>query len=82
MFYNKYRLYTTVYEIGRAGTTKTGPNDARHVIWALGEFFFHSFSILDDFYRYYGYYKCTEGLMEHYDNENGSKRREIAPFGP
>ena len=26
--------------------------------------------------------KCTEGLMEHYDNENGSKRREIAPFGP
>ena len=24
----------------RATTTTTGPNDARHVIWALGEFFF------------------------------------------
>ena len=23
-----------------AGTTKTGPNDARHVVWAIGDFFF------------------------------------------
>ena len=54
MFYNKYRSYT-VYEIRRAGTTKTGPNDARRVVWALGEFFlyiFRSFTILNDFYRY------------------------------
>ena len=27
-------------EIGRAVTMKTGPNDARCVIWALGKFFY------------------------------------------
>ena len=26
------------YMIGKAAVTKTGLNDARHVVWALGEF--------------------------------------------
>ena len=26
----------------KATVTVTGPNDARHVVWALGEFFFFS----------------------------------------
>jgi hypothetical protein len=71
--------------VGRAGMTKTGPDDARHVVWALGESFFiiiHSFSILNDFYRYYGYYRCTDGLMGDSDDENGSKRRQTRRLDP
>ena len=30
----------TKYTTGSAATSKTGPNDARHVVWACGEFFF------------------------------------------
>jgi hypothetical protein len=29
-----------------AMTTKTGPNDAGHVVWAIGEFFFFLFHVL------------------------------------
>ena len=42
MFYNVHRLYATRHVIGKAGTTKTGPNDARRVVWALDELFFFS----------------------------------------
>ena len=82
MFYNVHRLYATRHVIGKAGTTKTGPNDARRVVWALGESFFiiiHSFSILNDFYRYY---RCTDGLMGDSDDENGSKRRQTRRLDP
>ena len=40
------RLCSTIYVIGRAGTTKTGPNDAKRVVWSLwtlGEVFFSPF---------------------------------------
>ena len=36
------RFYVTMhqYTTGRLATTRTGPNDARCVVWAIGEFFF------------------------------------------
>ena len=51
---NVSRLYSTRYVIERAGMTKTGPNDAKRVVWALGEVFFFFpcfFYILNDIYR-------------------------------
>ena len=50
-----FSLYTMDYEIWRAGTTKTGPNDAKHVVWALEVsffFFFRVFFILTDVFQY------------------------------
>ena len=33
---------------GRTGTTKTGPNEVRHIVWALGKHFsFFSFVLFD-----------------------------------
>ena len=40
---NVSRLYSTRYVIVRAGMTKTGPNDAKRVVWTLGEVFFFLF---------------------------------------
>ena len=40
---NVSRLYSTRYVIERAGMTKTGPNDAKRVVWTLGEIFFFLF---------------------------------------
>ena len=51
---NVSRLYSTRYVIERAGMTKTGPNDAKRVVWTLGEVFFFFpcfFYILNDIYR-------------------------------
>ena len=46
-----------------AMTTVTGPNDARRVVWALGEFFFflRVFYLFNDLHRYYGCSEGTEG---------------------
>ena len=38
-FYATMHQYTT----GRLATTRTGPNDARRVVWAIGQFFFFFF---------------------------------------
>ena len=35
----------TKYNTGRAATMKTGPNDARRVIWAVGECFILSLCV-------------------------------------
>ena len=40
----------------RAGNNKTGPNDARCIIWASGEFFFLSLFILFDSNKYFVVY--------------------------
>src|SRR5882762_2715005 len=55
MFYGKYRCYSISYATGRATLTKTGPNDARCVVWAVCKFFFISFScfvITNHVYRF------------------------------
>ena len=47
-----------IWETERPGRRNTGPNDARRVVWALGEFFFFSFVLLDNyqsFVEYLGY---------------------------
>ena len=44
-----FNLHTTGYgETWKATTMGNGPNDAGHVVWALGEciFFFHSFLLI------------------------------------
>ena len=41
---------------GEATTTTTGPNDARRIVWALGEFFLfflRVFYLFNDLHRYY-----------------------------
>ena len=38
-----YRYLSTTYVTGRATRTRTGPNDASGVVWALGELFFLCF---------------------------------------
>jgi hypothetical protein len=68
-----------------AATTITGPNDARRVVWALGEFFFHFFRVflvLNDVHRHYGLPKGMEGLSGGSDNDNGPKRRVLCRLGP
>ena len=32
--------------VGRSGTTKTGPNDTRRVVWALGELLYYYYFVL------------------------------------
>ena len=47
MFYSLYRILFTKYVTGewwRVATTKTGPDNAGHVIWALDEWSFLFFS--------------------------------------
>ena len=51
----------------------TGPNDATHVVWAIGDFFFSS-GFLHTNYIFNMSYRCTEGLAGGYKEENG--------FGP
>ena len=65
MCYIVFRCYSTRYVIGRADTTKIGPNDAKRVVWTLGELsllFIHVFSYKLMFYNkysiYYYYYSC------------------------
>ena len=49
MFYSYNKLYTTAYTRGRAVTMKTGPNDARRVVWAICKYFYFYFV----FFYYY-----------------------------
>jgi hypothetical protein len=47
-----------------ATTTKTGPNDARHVIWALVGMFFRIFYILTITNRFYLRYEDRRGRRQ------------------
>ena len=70
---------------GVATTTTTGPNDVRHVVWALGEFFFHFlrvfFFVFNDLHRYYRLSKGTVWFNTSNDDDNGPKRRETRRLG-
>ena len=59
-----------------------GPNDARHVIWAIGDFFFSSgFLHTNYIYVFNMSYRCPEGLAGGYEEENGPKRRVSRRLG-
>ena len=55
--------------------TKTGPNDAQSIVWAICEFFFFFliFLLLTITIRYYVCYKGTESVMGAGGNENESR---------
>ena len=43
----------------RPGTMKKGPNDARHVVWALDKFFFSMYNRLFTKYKYFSFLLST-----------------------
>ena len=58
----------------KATVTVTGPNDARHVVWALGDFFFLcSFLILNDIYSMEGSPRASSKAMRTIMGPNGAK---------
>ena len=51
-------------------------NDARRIVWVLGEFyiyFLHVFSVLIDMYRYFEVLEDTEMSVEGNDDDNWPK---------
>ena len=44
----------------KAATMKMGPNDARHVVWAFGKFFFFFDLLLIS--TLFSHYICSEGM--------------------
>ena len=68
----------------RVATTEMGSNDAGCIIWALGEFFIYIcvFLILNDKFRCYRGFKCTEGLLEGDSDSNGPKQCQTRRLGP
>jgi hypothetical protein len=85
IYIGAFDVLKTQSRLWKATTTITGPNDARRVVWALGEFFFISvvfFYLFNDVYRYYGRSKGTEGFSGGNDDDNGPKRRETRRLGP
>ena len=66
-------------------TTKTGPNDARRVVWAISmffSFFFYPLFLLTIKSRCYCCIVGKEWLREASNNENGPKWTHLALFGP
>jgi hypothetical protein len=63
--------------LGKAATTKTGPNDVKRVVWAIRKFFFPFFCILISLMTVFRYYYLREGG----DHENGPKRRQTRRLG-
>jgi hypothetical protein len=63
--------------------TKTGPNDASCVVWAISKFFFSFFRVLLSLtivFKYYLYFSCKVRVREGSDNENGPKMTPDASF--
>ena len=55
----------------KATATKTGPNDARHIVWAISKLFFsffHVVPILTTTFRYYMWFKKKEWPREGIDD--------------
>jgi hypothetical protein len=68
----------------KAAMTRTGPNDAKRVVWAISEFFLLKFRVFSILNYNYGYTRCftgTERINEDGDDENGPKRRETRRLG-
>ena len=67
-----------------APAKKTGPNDARRVIWALGESFsiyIRILLVLNVLYSLYLSLEETEWVSEGGDNDNGPKQCEMRHLG-
>ena len=66
---------------------KTGPNDARHVVWAIGKYFFFLFHVLLNLtnvfclLKFYMHYKGTERVGIGSDEKNGPKRHKTRCLG-
>ena len=59
------------------GTSKRGPNDTRHVVWAIGTCFFFLYScyfILTNIYSFYLHFEGMRMASVDNKNENGPKR--------
>ena len=67
--------------------SKTGPNNASRVVWALvGDFFFFSFHVfyilINDLYYIKDISRSHREVREGGDDENGYKRCEMHRLGP
>ena len=69
------------------GDGKTGPNDARRIVWAKGMSFISLFRVLfnlTNFFhllRFYSYLKKTGWIWLGSDEKNGPKRRQTHRLG-
>ena len=61
---------------GGATTTRTGPNDASHVVWALGEFFFNLLHV------FFGYLTIYIGTTDSLKVQCGSTQAKTTTTGP
>ena len=64
--------------------TKSGPNDAGRVVWAIGMFFFSFFRIfllLTSLFMFYSCYTGMGRLREGCSDENGPNRRRSRRLG-
>ena len=67
---------------------KTGPNDARHVVWAIGKYFFFLLHVLLNLtnvfclLRFYLHYKGMERVGMGGDGKNGPMIQERRKRGP
>ena len=74
---NRYYIcYIGLERVMGLAATKTGPNDAQSIVWAISEFlfFFLIFLLLTITIRYYVCYKGTESVMGAGGDENESRR--------
>ena len=60
------------YTMERAVTMKMGPNNARHIIWASGEFFKIKFCVFYILIIYTGYYLWNMHVMMKTSPNNAS----------
>jgi hypothetical protein len=69
-------------------TTKTGPDDTRRVVWAIGTRFFFLrvfytyYLIIYIMFRYYLYVEGTKRVRVGGDDENGPRRHQTRRLGP
>ena len=64
---------------------RKGPNNVRHVVWALCEFIYIYLYFINVLKVIYRYYLCTEKFNAGKNSDNGPKRRQMtwdASFGP
>jgi hypothetical protein len=59
-------LYSTKYASERPATTRMGPDDARCVVWAIGELLFIYFVFFFFNANYYLGHKCPSSFLSSY----------------
>ena len=87
MFFCLLRFNSHYKGLGWAAMGKTGPNNARHVVWAKGELFFFLFHVLLNLTNvfcllsFYLHYKGMERVGMGGDGKNGPKRHKTCRLG-